>query len=187
MLSDVLVCGLLCSRLCAPIYGIIYQDEPEQFLELVRLSTESKNKCYKSDHNYSEEQQDTISKIKLEAFKQHVPSEFALAIADVETGFINVQNKKGVLSFGPMQVHVSNLERGERKAALREIDFNIKKGVGIIKDTLKRANGSTLKARLLYFCGYKPCKLKTQIKVLSRWQRFAKKWTVYAQYKPPER
>ncbi len=135
-----------------------------------------------ADEAYTPEQMKIMEKIRGEAFKQKVPVEFALANADLESSFKNLQNAAGGKSFGPMQVNVVNLKPGETLAKLKNLDFNIKRGVEILRRYLVKANGDTFKARILYFCGPGLCRGKPPEKLIIRWRAAAQKWNVPDKY-----
>lgn len=137
-----------------------------------------KAKASTSTDEYNQSQLKIINKIRAEATKQGVPVEFALATADLESGFENKQNVSGGQSFGPMQVNVVNLKSGETVDQLKNLDFNIKRGVEILKKYLKQAGGNTYKARILYFCGPGLCKGNPPERLTVRWNEAASKWAV---------
>lgn len=132
--------------------------------------------------DYSKEQLQIIDKIRAEAARQAVPVEFALATADLESGFKNVQNAKGGRSFGPMQVNVVHLRPGQTVEDLKKLDFNIAMGVSILKKYLTLAKGDSYTARVIYFCGPGKCGGNPPARLTQRWQKAAEKWGVPAVY-----
>lgn len=132
--------------------------------------------------DYSSAQKAIMTKVKTEALRQGVPVELALATADLESRFVNVQNKDGGQSYGPMQVNVVNLRQGETLTQLKNVDFNIKRGVEIIKSNLKKAQGNSYKARVLYFCGSGMCGGNPPKKLTDRWNEAVRKWNIAAFY-----
>jgi len=127
-------------------------------------------------------QQEFVAIIKAEALRQGVPVELALATAEVESGFRDVQNGS---SYGPMQVHISGLLPGESATDLKNPTFSIARGVSILKQRLKLAKGDTLLARIMYLCGpgyQKSCSEAAIARLRTRWGPVASKYGVAATY-----
>lgn len=110
-----------------------------------------------------------------------MPEEFALANAEVESGFKNVKAAKGE-SYGPLQVHISS---GYTSDQLKSMDVSIPAGVKILKQRLVKAKGDSLLARIMYFCGpgyEKSCSAAAIANLQKRWAPIATKWGVQAYY-----
>ena len=127
-----------------------------------------------------------IALLRAEALKQGAPVEFVMATAEVESNFRNVKAVNGA-SYGPLQVHVSALLSGETEADLQNLGFSIARGVSIIRHRLTRANGDSVEARTMYFCGanYTPstCSEYARARLRERWAPVATKWGVKTRYR----
>jgi hypothetical protein len=148
------------------------------FLWLLSRVSSAKASTMNMD-DFSAGQQDIIERLRAEAERQGVPVELVLATADVESSFKNVKAAKGN-SFGPLQV---NTVWGYTPEQLQDLDFSIRAGVKILKDYLKKAQGSSERARTFYFCGpFKPCTPAVQARVDRRWAVAAARWGVQPSY-----
>jgi hypothetical protein len=113
-----------------------------------------------------------------------VPAEFALATCELESNFADIKASNGE-SYGPMQVHVSTLRPGETVANLKNMTWNIARGVLILQQRLKLAGGDSELARIMYFCGpgwQKSCSATSLGRVRARWRPAAARWGVKARY-----
>ena len=125
---------------------------------------------------------DIITRLRAEAAKQGVPVELVLATADLESGFKNVKATNG-RSYGPMQVHVSalNKDAGETEAMLWNMSFSIPRGVSILKQRLRLAKGDSALMRVMYFCGgnyTQSCKGQSIARVRARWAGVVPKYGI---------
>jgi len=100
--------------------------------------------------NLNEGQKTIARKIAAQAREQGVDPELALAVGWAESKFRNTTNPDSGAT-GPMQVMPSNAAGLRVKVAdLRNVDINIKSGVGILKENLGRYDGNEKLAVMAY-------------------------------------
>lgn len=118
------------------------------------------------------------AQISVEATRQGVPVPLALAMAEVETGFRNVKAKRSGAR-GPLQVHKSALKPGELPKLLLDPEWNLRRGIEILKTYHEKSKGKHLLTRILFVCGYKyekSCTDSTIQRIKDRWRPVARKY-----------
>ena len=118
-----------------------------------------------------------MTHIEREAREQGVPRELALAYGEVETMF---KDKRSGRSYGPLQVDKSSVPPDQHKL-VPLLNWNVKKGIAILKANLIRTKGHAEKARYMYVCGrlYNRSCSKEKIRLIkNRWSSVASKWEV---------
>jgi hypothetical protein len=131
--------------------------------------------------NLSEEQIKIMVYVEQEARAQGVPIEVALAFAEVETMF---RDKHSGNSYGPLQVDKSGVFPDEHPF-LHKLEWNVRKGIEILKLNLKRAKGQAKNARYMYVCGrnFKRSCSPTKLAIIDRrWAPVAERWGVKGSY-----
>jgi hypothetical protein len=131
--------------------------------------------------NLSEAQIKIMVHIEQEARKQGVPAEVALAFAEVETMF---RDKHAGNSYGPLQVDKSGVFPKEHKL-IHKIEWNVQKGIEILKLRLQWSKGLATHARYMYVCGRnfkRSCSPEKLALIDRRWAPVAERWGVKRVY-----